>query len=196
MCISLLALGFTHHKGLSYQIFELEDSGLPQQGILPISARKTTTKAKHRCLEKDSSHCEVVPEKGEKKPTFVQWNKPPIETKVRVFPYPGAIQFTSSYFLQRGRKKLGWKIVPRLSDMNRGPPHFEMVGFMQIKSSLSMKSVWARERPLWRVWKFLHEITYVWLPFFEQLNLVICFNSGVKCNSIWIKRVSILQRLF
>ena len=40
------------HKGLSYQIFELEDSGLPQQGILPISARKTTTKATHKCLEK------------------------------------------------------------------------------------------------------------------------------------------------
>ena len=56
-CVSLLALGFTHHKGLSYQIFELEDSGLPQQGILPISARKTTTKANHRCLEKDSFHC-------------------------------------------------------------------------------------------------------------------------------------------
>ena len=56
-CVSLLALGFTHHKGFSYQIFELEDSGLPQQGILPISARKTTTKANHRCLEKDSFHC-------------------------------------------------------------------------------------------------------------------------------------------
>ena len=39
--LSLLALGFTHQKGLSNQIFELEDSGLPQQGILPISARKT-----------------------------------------------------------------------------------------------------------------------------------------------------------
>ena len=38
-------------------IFELEDSGLPQQGILPISARKTTTKVNHRCLEKDSFHC-------------------------------------------------------------------------------------------------------------------------------------------
>ena len=54
-CLSLLALGFTHQKGLSYQIFELEDSGLPQQGILPISARKTTTKAIHRCLEKTLS---------------------------------------------------------------------------------------------------------------------------------------------
>ena len=54
-CVSLLALGFTHHKGLSYQIFELEDSGLPQQGILPISARKTTTNAIHRCLEKTLS---------------------------------------------------------------------------------------------------------------------------------------------
>ena len=39
-CVSRLALGFTHQKGLSYQIFELEDSGLPQQGILPISAKK------------------------------------------------------------------------------------------------------------------------------------------------------------
>ena len=39
-CVSLLALGFTHHKGFSYQIIELEDSGLPQQGILPISAKK------------------------------------------------------------------------------------------------------------------------------------------------------------
>ena len=39
-CVSLLALGFTHQNGLSYQIFELEDSGLPQQGILPISAKK------------------------------------------------------------------------------------------------------------------------------------------------------------
>ena len=39
-CFSLLALGFTHQEGLSYQIFELEDSGLPQQGILPISAKK------------------------------------------------------------------------------------------------------------------------------------------------------------
>ena len=48
----------THHKGFSYQIFELEDSGLPQQGILPISARKTTTKVNHRSLEKDSFHCE------------------------------------------------------------------------------------------------------------------------------------------
>ena len=52
-CVSLLALGFTHQKGLSYQIFELEDSGLPQQGILPISATKTTTKANHRFLGKD-----------------------------------------------------------------------------------------------------------------------------------------------
>ena len=50
-------MGFTHTKGLSFQIFELEDSGLPQQGILPISARKTITKANHRCLEKDSPHC-------------------------------------------------------------------------------------------------------------------------------------------
>ena len=44
-CLSLLALGFTHHKGLSYQIIELEDSGLPQQGILPISAKKRKTMA-------------------------------------------------------------------------------------------------------------------------------------------------------
>ena len=34
------AHSFTHQKGLSYQIIELEDSGLPQQGILPISAKK------------------------------------------------------------------------------------------------------------------------------------------------------------
>ena len=40
-----------------YQIFELEDSGLPQQGILPISARKTTTMATDICLKKDSPHC-------------------------------------------------------------------------------------------------------------------------------------------
>ena len=46
------AHSFTHQKGLSYQIFELEDSGLPQQGILPISAKKTTTKAKHRVWKK------------------------------------------------------------------------------------------------------------------------------------------------
>ena len=51
------AHSFTYQKGLSYQIFELGDSGLPQQGILPISATKTTTKANHRCLEKDSFHC-------------------------------------------------------------------------------------------------------------------------------------------
>ena len=54
------AHSFTHQKGFSYQIFELEESALPQQGILPISARKTTTKANHRCLEKDSFHCERV----------------------------------------------------------------------------------------------------------------------------------------
>ena len=41
--LALLALGFTHQKGLSYQIFEQEDSGLPQQGILPISAKKPIT---------------------------------------------------------------------------------------------------------------------------------------------------------
>ena len=58
--LSLLALGFTHQKGLSYQIFELEDSGLLQQGILPISARKTITMANHRCLEKNSPHCAVL----------------------------------------------------------------------------------------------------------------------------------------
>ena len=34
------AHSFTHQEGLSYQIFGLEDSGLPQQGILPISAKK------------------------------------------------------------------------------------------------------------------------------------------------------------
>ena len=37
-CLSLLALGFTHQEGLSYQIFELEDLALPQRGILLISA--------------------------------------------------------------------------------------------------------------------------------------------------------------
>ena len=51
------AHSFTHQKGLSYHIFELEDSGLPQQGILHISARKTKTMATDVCLEKDSSHC-------------------------------------------------------------------------------------------------------------------------------------------
>ena len=60
LSVSPLALGFTHEKDLSYEIFELEDSGLPQQGILPISARKTTTKANHGCLKKDSFHCERV----------------------------------------------------------------------------------------------------------------------------------------
>ena len=35
----------------------VKDSGLPQQGILPISARKTITMANRRCLEKDSPHC-------------------------------------------------------------------------------------------------------------------------------------------
>ena len=55
------AHSFIHHQDLSYQIFELEDSGLPQQGILPISARKTITKAYHRCLEKDSFHCALCP---------------------------------------------------------------------------------------------------------------------------------------
>ena len=57
--LSPLALGFTHQKGLSYQIFELEDSGLPQQGILPNSARKTITMSNHRYLEKDSPHCAI-----------------------------------------------------------------------------------------------------------------------------------------
>ena len=32
--------GLTHRKGLPYQIIEEEDSGLPQQGILPISAKQ------------------------------------------------------------------------------------------------------------------------------------------------------------
>ena len=36
---SLLASGFTHYQDLSYQILQLEDLGLPQQGILPISAK-------------------------------------------------------------------------------------------------------------------------------------------------------------
>ena len=43
--------------GLPYQITEEEDPSLPQRGILPISAKKTITIAKHRCLEKDSPHC-------------------------------------------------------------------------------------------------------------------------------------------
>ena len=50
------AHSLTHYQDLSYQIFELEDSGLPKQGILPISARKTITMANRRCLEKDSPH--------------------------------------------------------------------------------------------------------------------------------------------
>ena len=47
---------------LSYQIIELEDSGLPQQGILPISAKKRITMATEVLGKKDSSHCglEVV----------------------------------------------------------------------------------------------------------------------------------------
>ena len=48
-------------KGLSYHIFELEDSGLPQQGILPISARKPITKTNHRVLKKTLS---TVPRKS------------------------------------------------------------------------------------------------------------------------------------
>ena len=145
-------------------------------------------------LKPRSSLAEVVPEKGEKSPLLFNEINPLLRQKFVYFPI--RVPFNSRLHIYfKGAEKLGWKIVPRLSDMNRGP-HFEMVGFMQIKSSLSMKIVWARERPLCRVWKFLHEITYVWLPFFEQLNLVICLNSGVKCNSIWIKRVSILQRLF
>ena len=51
------AHSFTHQKVLSYQIFEQEDSGLPEQGILPISARKTITMATDVCLGKDSPHC-------------------------------------------------------------------------------------------------------------------------------------------
>ena len=72
-CVSLLALGFTHHKGLSYQIFELEDSGLPQQGILPISAKKAITMANHRCLEKDSPHCAAVEIKKNTKRRLRLW---------------------------------------------------------------------------------------------------------------------------
>ena len=57
------AHSFTHQEGICYQIFELEDSGLPQQGILPISAKKTTTKATDVCFEKDCLHCEAVQSK-------------------------------------------------------------------------------------------------------------------------------------
>ena len=39
------AHSFTHQKGLPYQIIQEEDSGLPQQGILPISAKNTITMA-------------------------------------------------------------------------------------------------------------------------------------------------------
>ena len=39
------AHSFTHKKGFSYQIIEEEYLGLPQQGILPISAKKTITMA-------------------------------------------------------------------------------------------------------------------------------------------------------
>ena len=46
------ALSLTHYQDLSYRIFELEDLGLPQQGILPISAKKIITKAKHRVWKK------------------------------------------------------------------------------------------------------------------------------------------------
>ena len=58
--LNLLALGITHQKGLSYLMFELEDLGLLQQGILPICARKTITMANRKCLEKDSPHCGPV----------------------------------------------------------------------------------------------------------------------------------------
>ena len=64
-CLSLLVLGFTHQKGLSYHIFELEDSGLSQQGILPISARKTKTMDTDVCLKKDSPHCAKVWDRSE-----------------------------------------------------------------------------------------------------------------------------------
>ena len=39
------AHSFTHQKGLSYQIIDLEDSGLPQQGILPITAKNSNSEA-------------------------------------------------------------------------------------------------------------------------------------------------------
>ena len=58
------AHSFTHQKGLSYQIFELEDSGLPQQGILPISAKKTITMATE-VWKKDSPHCALFGSKRE-----------------------------------------------------------------------------------------------------------------------------------
>ena len=44
------ANSFTHQKGFSNQIFELQDSGLPQLGILPISARKNNNKGKPEML--------------------------------------------------------------------------------------------------------------------------------------------------
>ena len=46
----LLALGFTHSHGFPYQIIGGEYSGLPQQGILPISAKNKNNNNGHRCL--------------------------------------------------------------------------------------------------------------------------------------------------
>ena len=46
----LLALGFTHSHGFPYQIKGGEYSGLPQQGILPISAKNKNNNNGHRCL--------------------------------------------------------------------------------------------------------------------------------------------------
>ena len=62
------------------------------------------------------SLAEVHPEQEEEKsPLLFNEINPLLRQKVRVFPYPGAIQFTSSYFLLKGAgKNLGWKIVPHL----------------------------------------------------------------------------------
>ena len=54
------AHSFTHHKGLSFQIIELEDSGLPQQGILPAHfSQKNNNKGNPQMFGKDSFHCEM-----------------------------------------------------------------------------------------------------------------------------------------
>ena len=59
------------------------------------------------------SLAEVHPEQEEEKsPLLFNEINPLLRQKVRVFPYPGAIQFTSSYFLLKGAEKIGVKNFP------------------------------------------------------------------------------------
>ena len=69
MCVGLLALGFTHHKGFPYQIIELEDSGLLQQGILP-KGQDTISASAHFSQKRSTMATEVL---GKKTLPTVQW---------------------------------------------------------------------------------------------------------------------------